>query len=81
MRFPPVHVFAIASSIDQMTRGNAHGSLCKLTLLNPVHALLSQSAKWSAVPNEAVYYTQVAFLNVCDTRSLYCSKIVAPAMA
>ena len=71
------------SLIDyQITVGNAHRSLRKLTLLNLVIlSLLSLSAHWSAVANDAFSYTRVAFLDVCDTRSLHCLKIDDPAMA
>ena len=48
--------------------------------LSLILSQLLRSAQWSAVANDAFYYTRVAFLDFCDTR-LYCSELVAPAMA
>ena len=42
----------------EITEGNNFIKFC--------HTLMSRSAQWSAVTNDAFYYTRVSFLDVCD---------------
>ena len=71
MRFPAVRVSAKASSTIRLQEEMPYRSLRKLTSLNfATLALLSRSAQWLAAANDTFYYTQVAFLDVCDTRWL-----------